>query len=205
MTPRGYAVVSVNYRLYPFGRFPGMIEDVKCAVRFLRAHATDYNLDPQHFAAIGASSGGHLAALLGTSDEKAGWDVGEYTEYSSRVQAVADMSGPTDLTQKFTNTDIALLILVAFGGEQIVKGSPVTYVTPDDPPFLIIHGDNDGVIPVEQSQLFYDSLIKAGVPAQLVIVKNGDHQLTAPDGSATPTLAEINQMELDFLDKYLRK
>jgi acetyl esterase/lipase len=204
MNPRGYAVVSVNYSMYPYAKFPRIIEDVKCAVRFLRAHAADYNLDPLRFGAIGASAGGHLVALLGTSDEQAGWDTGEYSEYTSRVQAVIDMSGPTDMTRKFPNPEIAMLALVAFGDDEMVKSSPITHVTSDDPPFLIIHGDKDGVIPVEQSQLFYDALTKAGVVAQLVIVKNGDHGLTAPDSSATPTPAEIEKMKLDFLDKYLK-
>jgi acetyl esterase/lipase len=76
MTAQGYLVVSLNYRLYPGAKFPEMIEDVKCAVRSLRAQAGEYNLDPQRIAAIGASAGGHLVALLGTADESAGWDIG---------------------------------------------------------------------------------------------------------------------------------
>jgi acetyl esterase/lipase len=204
MTPQGYVVASLDYRMYPAVKFPGMIEDLKCAIRSLRAHAAEYNLDPQRIAVMGASSGGHLAALLGTSDESAGWDVGEYIDQSSRVQAVIAMAVPADLTRKFSNANIQTLILVAFGRKQIEAGSPVTHVTPDDPPFLIFHGDRDAVIPFEQGQILYDKLTEAGVPAQLVIVRNGDHSLTAVDGSATPTLDEINQMILDFLEKYLK-
>jgi dipeptidyl aminopeptidase/acylaminoacyl peptidase len=77
-------------------------------------------------------------------------------------------------------------------------------VTKDDPPFLLIHGDRDEVVPVEQSQLMYDRLFQANVPAQLLIVKNARHSLTAPDGSASPTLAEINQTLQEFLAQYLK-
>jgi acetyl esterase/lipase len=205
MTARGYLVVSINYRLYPMAKFPDMIEDVKCAIRFLRANAGEYNLDPNRIAAIGASAGGHLVALLGTSDKSAGWDVGEYLDQSSRVQAVVAMAPPTDLTRKFPNADMELLRQMGTG-QNFVADSPITYVTPDDPPFLLIHGDKDGVVPYEQSRLMYDRLIQAGVPAQLVTVKNGDHTLTAPVGTATatPTLDEINQIIVDFLAKYLQ-
>ena len=204
LNPEGYVVAAINYRLYPPARFPDFIEDVKCAVRFLRAHAAEYNLDPDHFAALGFSAGGHLVALLGTSDQSASFDVGEYLDQSSRVQAVIDISGPSDLSQPFQNKDLATMMLVAFGSKQLAAASPVTYVTQDDPPFLIVHGDNDGVVEAVHAHLLYDALVKAGVPATLVIVKNGDHQLNAPDGSATPTQDEIWQMELDFLEANLK-
>jgi acetyl esterase/lipase len=206
LNPLGYIVVSVNYRMYPSVRFPAIIADVKCAIRSLRAHAAEYNLDPDHIGATGASSGGHLVALLGTSDKSAGWDVGEYPDQSSRVQAVIDMSGPSDLTKTYPNYGLATVIMMAFGmnAPKQAVGSPVTYATADDPPFLIFHGDKDGTVPLEQGRLMYDALIKAGVSAKLVIVKNGGHNLTAEDGSATPSMAEINQMELDFLEKNLK-
>jgi acetyl esterase/lipase len=194
MTAQGYLVVSINYRLYPNAKFPNMIEDVKCAIRFLRTNAGEYNLDADRIAAIGASAGGHLVALLGTADESAGFDVGEYLEQSSRVQAVIAMAPPTDLTRNFPNADMELLRHVGKGQIDFAQASPITYVTADDPPFLLILGDQDEVVPVEQSKLMYD---------RLVIVKNGWHSLTAPDGSATPTIAEINQTILDFLSKYL--
>lgn len=204
MTSQGYLVASINYRLYPAARYPAMIHDVKCAIRSLRANASQYNLDPNHIAALGVSAGGHLVALLGTSDQSAGLDVGEYLDQSSRVQAVVAMAAVTDLTRSFPNADIELMRHVGFGEDNIVQASPITHVTEDDPPFLLIHGDQDEVVPVEQSQLLYDRLIEAKVPAQLVIVKNARHSLTAPDGSATPTLAEINQLVPDFLAQYLK-
>ncbi|HZM21932.1 MAG TPA: alpha/beta hydrolase [Anaerolineales bacterium] len=204
MTSQGYLLVSINYRLYPEGKFPNMIEDVKCAIRFLRAHAGAYNLDPNRIAAMGPSAGGHLVSLLGTSDGSAGWDVGEYLDQSSRVQAVIAMAPVTDLTRNFPNADIEAMRGIGFGEDNIVLASPITHVTVDDPPFLLIHGDQDEVVPFEQTQLIYDRLVQTNVPAQLVIVKNAGHSLTAPDGSATPTFDEINQIIIDFLAKYLK-
>jgi acetyl esterase/lipase len=203
MTSQGYLVVSVNYRLYPPANFPAMIQDVKCAVRSLRANAGQYNLDPSRIGAVGVSAGGHLVALLGTTDQSAGWDVGEYLEQSSRVQAVISTAGVMDLSQDFPNADIEAMKRVGFGEYNVAEASPITHVTPDDPPFLLIHGDRDELVPAEQSQLMYDRLVQANVPAELVMVQNAGHSMIAPNGSATPTLGEINQIILDFLARYL--
>jgi acetyl esterase/lipase len=202
MTAQGYLVVSVNYRLYPEAQFPAMIEDVKCAVRSLRANAAQYNLDPNRVGAVGVSAGGHLVSLLGTTDASTGWDVGEYLEQSSRVQAVIAMAGVMDLSRKFPNADIEAMKRVGFGEYNVVEASPISHVTPDDPPFLLIHGDRDELVPVEQSQLMYDRLVQENVPAQLVVVKNASHSFTAP-GGMTPTVGEINQIILEFLARYL--
>ena len=204
MTSQGYLVVSINYRLYPEGKFPNMIEDVKCAIRSLRAHASEYNLDRDHIAAIGPSAGGHLVSLLGTSDQSAGWDVGQYLDQSSRVQAVIAMAPITDLSRNFPNADIETMKRVGFGEHNVAEASPITHVTADDPPFLLIHGEQDTLVPYEQSQLMYERLVQTNVPAQLVIVKNAGHSFVAPNGSATPTLGEINQMILNFLAQYLK-
>jgi acetyl esterase/lipase len=205
MTSQGYLVVSINYRLYPAGKFPNMIEDVKCAIRSLRAHAAENNLDPNRIAAIGPSAGGHLVSLLGTTDESAGWDVGEYLDQSSRVQAVIAMAPVTDLTRRFPNADIETIRQVGFGEHNVIQASPISHVTADDPPFLLIHGERDTLVPYEQSQLMYDRLVEANVPAQLVIVQNAGHSLVAPSGTATPTLSEINQIISEFLVKYLKQ
>jgi dipeptidyl aminopeptidase/acylaminoacyl peptidase len=93
---------------------------------------------------------------------------------------------------------------VGFGEDNVADASPITHVTSDDPPFLLIHGDRDAVVPYEQSQLLYDRLREMSVPAQLVIVKNATHSFTAPEGTLTPSLIEINQMIVDFLAQYLR-
>lgn len=206
LNPQGYVVVSLNYRLYPESRFPAMIEDAKCAVRFLRANAEQYNLDPTRFVAWGNSAGAHLAALLGTADKSAGWDVGEYLDQSSQVQGVIDISGPADLTLGFTGLRRAVLTVFGIKKEIRVMGSPVTYVSAEDAPFLIFSGEKDKLVPQQQGQAMYDTLVNAGVSAKLVVVKNGVHDLTPYDENPTsPTKDEINQIILDFLTETLQQ
>ena len=203
MTAQGYLVVSVNYRLYPAAQFPAMIQDVKCAVRSLRANAVQYNLDPNRIGAVGVSAGGHLAGLVGTTDASAGWDVGEYLDQSSRVRAVIAMAGVMDLSRNFPNADIEAMKRIGFGEYNVVEASPISHVTPDDPPFLLIHGDRDEVVPVEQSQVMYERLVQENITAQLVIVQNARHSFTAPGGTIPP-IPEINQIILDFLARHLQ-
>lgn len=205
LNPLGFIVVSLNYRMYPAVKFPALIEDVKCGIRSIRAHAAEYNLDAKRIGAYGVSAGGHLVALMGTSDASQGWDVGQYTDQSSRLQAVVDLSGPSDLTIIYPNYGLGTVIMMAFGIKpaQRVVGSPTTYATADDPPFLIFHGDKDPTVPVQQGQLMYDALFKAGVQAKLVIVKNGTHSLTTEPGMS-PTRPEIDQMILAFLKSTLQ-
>jgi acetyl esterase/lipase len=206
----GFLVVSVNYRLATTTvKFPVMIEDIQCAVRYLRAHSAEYHLDPNRIGALGASAGGHLVTLLGTSDKTAGWDRGEYLDQSSRVQAVVTVAGLSDFTRPI-NAGVSFAIYFAFGalaGDGVpimAAASPVTYITPDDPPFLIIHGDKDGVVPVEQSKILDARLTQAGVPATLVIVLGGGHDLKGLNGQPTvPTAEEISATILDFLKKNL--
>ena len=212
LNEQGYLVVSVNYRLATYNeKFPVMIEDVKCAVRSLRAHAGDYNLDQQRIGALGASAGGHLVALLGTSDKSAGWDVGEYLDQSSRVQAVVAEAVFSDFTRTIPKS-MQLAIFNAFGdfpgtaSTIDTAASPVTYVTPDDPPFLIVHGEKDGYAPVEQAQILDAGLKAASVSSKLVIVQNGQHGLTSSTGDPTvPSAKEISQIILDFLNANLMK
>lgn len=206
----GILVVSVNYRLTnPTQKFPVMIEDIKCAVRYLRAHSAEYHLDPDRIGALGASAGGHLVALLGTADTAAGWDVGEYLDQSSRVQAVVTVSGLSDFTRPIEG-GVSMEIYFTFGAlagdtdPRMAAASPITYITPDDPPFLIIHGDKDGVVPVEQAKVLYERLTQAGVPATLVIVQGAGHDLKEPNGQPTvPTAEEISATILAFLKKNL--
>ncbi|MBM3181366.1 MAG: alpha/beta hydrolase [Chloroflexi bacterium] len=199
----GFLVVSVNYRLAPEYPFPAMIEDVKCAVRYLRAHAGEYNLDTNRIGVWGGSAGGHLVNLLGTTDEKAGFDVGEYLYQSSRVQAVVDMFGPTDLTVQFEGGYEGASRV--FAGFDAALASPVTYVTPDDPPFLLFHGDSDPLVPIEQSQILLAALQAAGVPAELVTVENAGHSFKPVDGKTiSPSRQGIAQMVVEFFEEQLK-
>ncbi|MBV6397378.1 MAG: Acetyl esterase [Anaerolineales bacterium] len=199
----GFLAVAVNYRLAPEYELPAMIEDVKCAVRFLRAHADEYNLDPNRIGVFGGSAGGHLVSMLGTTDESAGFDVGEYLEYSSRVQAVVDMFGPVDLTDIVA--DDSETVQSALGDFDSALASPVTYVTPDDPPFLIIHGDADKLVPLEQSQSLLAALQAVGVPAELVVVTNAGHGLKPFQGlPISPSHVEIMELIVAFFEAQLQ-
>lgn len=202
LVARQFLVVAVNYRLAPDYTFPAMLHDVRCAVRHLRAEASRYNLDPQWVGAYGESAGGQLASLLGLMSAEEGYHVvGPYADFSSRVNAVVDMFGPVDLT------DLPLWPLdleeVIFGGEgsgpaQLKAASPIQYITPDDPPFLIIHGDRDPLVPLEQSIRFHHRLQEAGVDAELVIVENAGHSFFPMTGELNPSRMDITDRVVDF-------
>ncbi len=185
----GYAVASLNYRLSQHARFPAQIEDCKAAVRWLRAHAATYRLDPSRFAAWGESAGGHLVALLGTTGDVAALEVGEQLGVSSRVQAVVDYFGPTDFLQMDGHrlpdgmvhdaADSPESELV--GGpiqahpDRVAAANPITYVSPAAPPFLIVHGDRDPLVPYHQSELLAAALTAAGVPVTFYTVTGAGH------------------------------
>ncbi len=185
----GYAGASINYRLSQHAIFPAQIEDVKAAVRWLRANAETYRLDPERFAAWGSSAGGHLVAMLGTAGDVTEFEVGENLEVSSKVQAVVDYFGPTDFLQMDAHRIPDGLVHDApdspesklVGGpiqthkDRVAKANPITYVSKDDPPFLIIHGDQDKLVPYHQSVLLKDALEKAGVPVTFYRVEGGGH------------------------------
>jgi acetyl esterase/lipase len=200
---QGYALASINYRLSGEAVFPAQIEDCKAAVRWLRAHAAQYRLDPNHFVAWGASAGGHLAAMLGTAGNIDDFDVGENLSFSSRVQAVADFFGPTDLTRlqpehlKADSPESKFIgCSIKDHPDQAHRASPITYVTRDCPPFLIVHGDADPIIPCSQSALLADALRNAGVPVTLYTVKGAKH-----GGFHDP---QVQVLTAAFFAKYLR-
>jgi acetyl esterase/lipase len=175
-------------------------------VRFLRAHAGDYNLDPHRIAALGSSAGAHLAALLGTTDASAGFDTGGgWTNESSRVQAVVDMFGHSDLAYAVERKEgVRLLAKAVFGTKTdtnlLRRFSPVSYVTPDDPPMLLIHGEHDHLVPLKQSELLKAALERAGVPAELIVVRHAGHCLFAAGGKPTPSGRVLATRIADFLD-----
>lgn len=186
---QGIALASINYRLSQHAIFPAQIEDCKTAVRWLRAHANQYNLDPTRFIAWGPSAGGHLAAMLGTTGNMTAFDVGEHLQVSSKVQAVVDYFGPTDFLQMDAQrlpdgmvhnpADSPESMLV--GGpiqetpDKVAAANPITYVTSEAPPFLVVHGDRDPLVPYQQSQLLVEALQKAGVDVTFYLVAGGEH------------------------------
>ncbi|MDE3089525.1 MAG: alpha/beta hydrolase, partial [Chloroflexota bacterium] len=181
---RGYLVAAVNYRLAPKYRFPAQIEDLKCAIRFLRQNAATFNLDPAHVGTWGCSAGGHLAALLGLTNPRDGFDgSGEYANESSRVQAVVTISGPTDFSLAHYNDGSRADTLARVFGTtsitdtRITRASPVNYVSKRAPPFFILGGDQDNVVPLAHAEELYRRLKDAGADVSLLVVKNGHHCL----------------------------
>ena len=198
----GMVAVAVDYRLAPAYQFPAMIEDVKCAVRSIRAHAQKYGVDPNQVAAYGGSAGGHLAALLGVTDGSEGFDVGEYLDQSSRVQAVVDLFGPTNIAVQYELHTVPEMVNV-FLPKDFERASPIYYVTPDDPPFLILHGAFDAIVPLEQSQILHDLLTAQGVPSQLIVVENGGHGFGS-SRKLKPNLSQMSGIISNFLIEMLK-
>lgn len=182
LVERGYAVASINYRYSRHAIFPAQIHDVQSAVRYLRANAKQYDLDPDRFVAWGASAGGHLVALLGTAGDAAELegDPGDHPGVSARVQAVIDWFGASELRKPqelpLNNNRIKLL-----GGrsedkpELAALASPLAFVSAGDPPFLIMHGDKDKTVDLEHSVRLERALRDAGVEVTLVVIPGAGH------------------------------
>lgn len=211
LVSRGFFVASINYRLAPKYRWPAQIEDAKCAVRFLRANATALHIDPSRIGVWGGSAGGHLVAMLGLAGPSAGFDTGEHLDQSSAVQAVVDEWGPADLTTSDWNRTAAqLLVPQVFGvaldatSPVLIAASPVTYVRPGAPPFLIIQGADDPLVHPVQSQELLQRLRDAGDSATLLMVAGAGHSLVQ-SGSApiSPSLAQVDQTLVDFFSGHL--
>jgi len=207
----GYAVAVIDYRLSGEAIFPAQIEDCKAAVRWLRANAKKYHLDPDRFGAIGHSAGGHLTSLLATTGEVQEFDKGDHLDFSSRIQAACPISGPTDFLQMDAhapkgarlkhdapNSPEARLIggPIQENKAKVAKANPITYVDKNDPPFLIVHGDSDPVVPAHQAHLLHEALNKAGVETKLHLVQEAGHAVGG---------REVNDRIVAFFDKHLKQ
>jgi acetyl esterase/lipase len=206
---RGYVAATVSYRLVPSARFPAQIQDCKAAVRWLRANAVKYHINPDRIGAIGPSAGGHLSCLLGVTDKKDGLEgSGGNPEFSSRVQAVVSFFGRTDFTKKTWSKELEEKIFVPLIGasfddkpELYKKVSPIAYVSRTSPPFLLFHGAEDKLVPPRNSTDMAEKLQAAGVSAKAVIVEGEGH------GSAdwAEKWAKSIELAVAFFDKHLKK
>ena len=179
----GFVVASVEYRTSNEANFPDQLTDVKAGIRYLRALSGRYHIDTERFGVMGESAGGYLAAMAALADDKA-YDVGAFTEYSNKVQAACPWYPPTDVTafpypspvEAAASMESLLLGKnVALHKEEALKICPVSYVTKDAPPFLIIHGDNDHTVPFEQGEILHDKLEAVGADVKLLILEGADH------------------------------
>jgi acetyl esterase/lipase len=186
----GFASASIEYRLTRQAPWPAQIQDCKCAVRYLRANAAKYHIDPAHIGALGDSAGGHLVAMMGLTDGIAEFEGdGGNAGVSSHVQAVCDMFGPTDLVAYLYAYPLDHAPdqnpgMIRFLGGPVFdhlatlwKASPMAYVNTSatTPPFLILHGDHDPHVPLQQSLNLADALQKKGDDVTIRIQLNEEH------------------------------
>ena len=217
MVLRGYAVASVEYRFSQKAKFPAQIQDCQAAIRWLRAHAKQYNFDTEHLGAIGGSAGGHLSALVGTSGGKKAFPpIGGNEEQSDKVQAVCDIFGPADFSTvvqqaaedknvknifEFNTPKDPYSSLIGANLDDKPKAdavSPVHCVSKDNPPFLILHGTHDTLVPFAQSQELLAALKAQGVEAWLQALPGSGHGGPA---FGKPAVTNLTQ---NFFDKYLK-
>ncbi len=220
----GYTLFAVVHGSQPKFTVPEIIEDVDRSVRFIRYHAKDYGVDPERLGIMGASAGGHLSLMQAMAGDHGDPDSKDpIRRTSSRVQAVCAFFPPTDLLnygakgkemlarsfqKPFTaavdyrvfDEETKLYVPVTDKNEQreISKRiSPITFVTPDDPPTLLIHGDKDPLVPLQQSEEIRDKLKEVGVPVELIVKKGAKH--------GWPTIGEDMVTCAEWFDKYLAK
>ena len=216
LAEHGYALIIAQYRGSEKAKWPAQIEDAKTAIRFLQANADKYHLDTSKIGVIGRSAGGHLSSLLAMNTDE--WITDEYSEYSSEVQACVDMFGPADMP-RLHNATLELLkdpnyrwhrpeqthTGMLMGGdmdtvaERLESLSPMNLINEKICPMLILHGDEDPLIPVDVSEKFYEKIVEAGYGDQtdLCIIKHGGHGTREFFQDAT------KQVILNFFDKYI--
>jgi acetyl esterase/lipase len=179
LAQHGFVVVALDYQLSRPGApsWPANLEDLRAALRWVRLHAREHGVDPTRIAALGASAGGHLAALLGTWPEFSGARAS-----ADRIKAVVDFYGPADLLALEKDRPLSAIpveLMIGAGPEEEPErfrdASPLTHVSPDDPPMLLIHGLDDEHVPVSQSQALDDALGKASVAHELILVEQARH------------------------------
>lgn len=203
-----YAAVCIGYRLADQAAWPAQLHDCKAAVRWIRAHAEELNLDPEHIGAFGGSAGAHLALMLATTGDRkelAG-DLGEFLEQPSQINCVVSICGPTDLTKPVCSGRSAEMLngLVAklLGGtieekpDAAREASPIKHLSRQTPPILMLHGDKDSLVDFDQSAQFRAAAEKAGASALLIPLIGVDHNFSA----SAETLGRVRQ----FFDKHLR-
>ncbi|HQW29840.1 MAG: alpha/beta hydrolase [Verrucomicrobiales bacterium] len=217
MVLKGYAVASVEYRFSQKAKFPAQIQDCQAAIRWLRANAAKYHFDPEKIGVVGGSAGGHLSALVGTAGgTKTFPAIGGNENQSDRVQAVCDIYGPADFTTvvkqaaedknvknifQFNSPKDPYSSLIGVPLETTEKSkavSPVTYLSEDDPPVLILHGTHDALVPYAQSIQFAEGLKAKKVPVWLQTLPGGGH---GGPGFGKPA---VHQLMQNFFDKFLK-
>jgi acetyl esterase/lipase len=227
VTEAGYVAASIQYRTATDGAvYTDGIADAKSAIRFLRANAEDYGIDPDRVAVWGQSAGGYLASMVGVTGDRTDLDVGENLDQSSAVQAVIDQFGASDLAklfadygpaaeQGFANSVSPISQYVTGPGgpslaaspDAVAQADPVTHIAADDPPFVLFHGDNDLLISPSQTLLLHNALVAASVDSTRYVVHGAGHgDLTFagdPEAGLPWSTAKVMGLMVDFLDGHL--
>lgn len=206
LAERGSVAATVSYRLAPDHQFPAAVHDVKAAVRWLRAHAAEYRIDPARIGALGTSAGGSLAQLLGVTAHVPRFEGdGGNADQPSDVACVVNIYGANDFTRSYGRSKDAHVVLpLWFGGDltthraRHIEGSPLFWVTPAAAPTRCIHGTIDDHVALEQSQWLIDRLIAAGVPADLVVLEGAGHGFKGADAERAETAI------FEFLNTHLK-
>ncbi len=209
LVERGFSIASVDYRLSPVARFPAQVHDIKAAIRYLRVNAAKYHVDPQRFVIAGSSAGGHLAALVGVSHDHQALEgtVGEHLAVSSEVQAIVSFFGASNLeTILAQSTPHGLSVRgpalqLLLGGQpteqpELAKlASPITHVDDRDPPLLLLHGDQDPQMPINQSHELEGAYQRVKRLCQFEVIHGGAH--------GGPPFFDSTRLEL--VEKFLRQ
>jgi len=204
---QGYVAMTVSYRLAPKYQFPAAVHDTKAAVRWARANAAKYKIDPTRIGATGGSAGGHLAQFLGvTADVKEFEGDGGHAKESSAVNCVVNIYGPSDFTKSYgKSVDAAEVLPLFLGGnlekakKQHIKASPLYWVTPNAVPTLCIHGTDDKYVAHEQAVWLIDKLKANGVEAELLTIEGAGHGFKGKDAETA------DKALFAYFDKQLKK
>lgn len=213
---RGYVAATISYRLMKYDEakketttatvnFPAQIHDAKAAIRWVRANGKKYHVDPNRIGVTGGSAGGHLSLLVGLTDRASGLE-GESGNpgQSSRVQAVVNVFGPTDMAFCYEKSSVAWIFRLFMGGTpsevpgQYKAASPITYVSKDDPPVLTLHGDKDALVPIEQAKALDEKMKAVGASHTLMVFKGQGHGFGGEDAKRAADAT------WEFLDRHLK-
>ena len=198
LVEKGYTVFSLNHRAVPKFQFPDPFLDIQRAVRYVRYNAEKYGIDPDRIGAVGGSSGGHLISLLATLGEEGNpEDPDPINRESSRVQTVVARAAPFDLTKMGHSLNLSLLLgarlvddISSQETRRYIDASPVTFLSSDDPPMLLIHGDKDKIVPYEQSLNFLSKLRQEGIASKLITIPGAGHGPSFPGAINPPNFIE---------------